>query len=65
MTGKTTTTYLVYWDDEDGVGHFDAHPDLATARTAASDFAKYYPGREFHVAARVTTFRADTVVKEV
>lgn len=65
MTDKTPTKYLVYWDDEDGVGHFDAHPDLATARTAASDFAKIYPGTEFHIAAHMATFRAETVVKEV
>ena len=62
---KTTTKYLVYWDDEGGVGRFDVHPDLAAARTAASDFAKAYPRTEFHIAAHMTTFRAEAVVKEV
>lgn len=65
MTDKTPTKYIVYWADEDGVDHFEDHPDLATARTAASNFAKYYLGREFHIAAHVTTFCSETVVKEV
>lgn len=64
MTDKTPTKYIVYWDDEDGVGRFEDHPDLATARAAASNFAKYYLGQKFHIAAHVTTFGSETVVKE-
>ena len=65
MTGKTTTTYLVYWEDDSLEPDFGVYDELATARTRASELAKKHPGKEFHIAAHVTTFRADTVVKEV
>lgn len=60
---KTTTKYLVYTDDEEF--HVEAYDDLASARAAASRYAMDHPGDEFHVAAHMATFRAETVVKEV
>lgn len=64
MTDKTTTKYLVYWEDVDCEEHFEVFADLPTARAAASGAAARTLGREFHIAAHVTTFRAETVVKE-
>jgi len=63
MTDKTTTKYLVYYED-DLHDHFEVYDDLPTARTAASSLANKTSGKEFHVAAHLTTFRAETVVKE-
>ena len=62
---KTTTKYLVYWEDDSLEPDFGVYDDLATARAAASELAKRYPGKEYHVAAHMATFRAETVVKEV
>lgn len=60
---KTATKYLVYTCDE-GVT-IETYDDLASARGAAFRYALDNPGSEFHVAAHMTTFRAETVVKEV
>ena len=62
---KTTTKYVVYRETADCEDVFDIYDDLPTARAAASNCAKAYPGREVHVAAHLTTFCAETVVKEV
>lgn len=62
---KTTTKYLVYWENNSLEPDFGVYGDLATARAAASDLAERHPGQEFHVAAHMATFRAETVVKEV
>lgn len=64
MTDKTK--YLVYyWDEDDCSFRGELFDDLASARAYASDQAKDHPGQEFHVATHMTTFRAETVVKEV
>ena len=62
---KTTTKYLVYWDGEDGEIIAYTYTDLAVARSAATANAKDRPGREFYIAALMTTFRAEIEVKEV
>jgi hypothetical protein len=61
---KTTTKYLVYWEADDCAENFEVYPDLATARATAGQYAQGAPGMSFHIAAHVTTFRAETVVKE-
>ena len=62
---KTTTTYLViqYGDRDDHT--IETYSDLASARAVASQAAMNHPGEEFHVAAHMTTFRAEITVKEV
>ena len=63
MNIGANTKYLVYTND-DGVT-IETYDDLAIARAAASRYAMDNPGQEFHVAAHMVTFRAETVVKEV
>lgn len=65
VNNKTATKYIVYWDDMDGAFSGSLFDDLAIARAAASRYALNNPGQEFHVAAHMVTFRAETVVKEV
>lgn len=63
---KTATKYVVYrWDAENGVVCASICLDLVSARNMASSAATDNPGKEFHIAAHMTTFRAETVVKEV
>lgn len=64
MTGKTTTTYLVYWYDVDDEIRGERIPDLARARKRASGLAHNHPGQGFYIAAHVTSFRAEITVKE-
>lgn len=62
---KTTTKYIVYWEGDSLEPDFGVYYTLATARTKASELASNHPGKEFHIAAHMATFRAETVVKEV
>lgn len=59
--------YIVYvgaTEDHDGrIYHTTC--DLNEARTIAQGYAKDSPGDEIHIATRISTFRAETVVKEV
>lgn len=63
MNIGTNTKYLVYTNAYDW--QIESYDDLASARAAASKYAMDRPGEEFHVAAHMVTFRAETVVKEV
>lgn len=63
MTDKNT--YLVYWEGADGEIVAYTYTDLSAARSAAAANARERPGREFHLAALMTTFRAEVEVKEI
>lgn len=65
MTDKTTTKYLVYWESDSLEPDFGVYYTLEAARKKASELASNHPGKEYHIAAHMTTFRAETVVKEV
>lgn len=64
---KTATKYVVYVDatERSNGGIYHITHDINEARTIAQEQAMESPGQEFHVAAHMTTFRAETVVKEV
>lgn len=59
--------YIVYvasTPDRNG-GIYTTTCDLNEARNIAQGLAKDSPGDEIHIATRISTFRAETVVKEV
>ena len=61
-----TSVYIVYAEaTEDHSGRiFHTTCDLSQARSIAQGCAKEYPHDEIHIATRISTFKAETVVKE-
>jgi hypothetical protein len=62
-----TSVYIVYVEatENHAGGIYHTTCDLNEARTIAQGYAKDYPGCQIHIATRISTFRAETVVKEV
>jgi hypothetical protein len=64
---SNTSVYIVYVEatENHAGGIYHTTCDLNEARTIAQGCAKDYPGCQIHIATRISTFRAETVVKEV
>lgn len=65
MSDENNTIYFVFGVSEGILYEIDTYFDLKTAKEAAIKLAKSCSGDEIHVAKLLTTFRAETVVKEV